>query len=80
MLLELIAITLEGWIVCTEPGVVCSAWDGSNMLDDMNFKYVKVITAEGRNILDGPVDRDGDGLVYDGTAREKPAPTVNSTP
>jgi hypothetical protein len=38
------------------------------------------LSQEGRTITQGPIDRDGDGLVYDGTAREKPAPAVNSSP
>jgi hypothetical protein len=37
--------------------------------------HVKVLTAEGSKILDGPIDMDGDGLIYDGTPREKPVPT-----
>ncbi|CAB4155548.1 hypothetical protein UFOVP655_7 [uncultured Caudovirales phage] len=53
-------------------------WAGKTLLQDANFKYKKVLTAEGRSITDGPIDRDGDGLVYDGTAREKPAGAVNS--
>jgi hypothetical protein len=55
-------------------------WAGKELLADMNLKYRKGLTQEGRTINQGPIDRDGDGLVYDGTAREKPAPTVNSTP
>lgn len=53
-------------------------WAGKTLLQDMNLKYKKVLTAEGRAINDGPIDRDGDGLVYDGTAREKPASAVSS--
>ena len=53
-------------------------WAGKTLLQDANFKYKKVLTAEGRSINDGPIDRDGDGLVYDGTAREKPASAVSS--
>lgn len=55
-------------------------WAGKELLADLNLKYRKGLTQEGRTINQGPIDRDGDGLVYDGTAREKPAPTVNSTP
>lgn len=54
-------------------------WVGKELLADMNLKYRKGLTQEGRTINQGPIDRDGDGLVYDGTAREKPAPTVNSS-
>lgn len=53
-------------------------WAGKTLLQDLNLKYKKGLTAEGRSIIAGPIDRDGDGLVYDGTAREKPASTVNS--
>jgi GNAT superfamily N-acetyltransferase len=53
-------------------------WAGKTLLQDSNFKYKKVLTAEGRSINAGPIDRDGDGLVYDGTAREKPASAVSS--
>jgi len=50
-------------------------WAGKDMMDGLRMKYVKVLTPEGSNLLLGPVDLDGDGLVYDGTAREKPAPS-----
>lgn len=50
-------------------------WDGKYLMADAFMKYKKVLTAEGTNIQQGPIDRDGDGLVYDGTAREKPAPS-----
>lgn len=53
-------------------------WAGKALMQDLNLKYKKVLTAEGRSINAGPIDRDGDGLVYDGTAREKPASAVNS--
>jgi GNAT superfamily N-acetyltransferase len=55
-------------------------WAGKELLYDMNLKYRKVLTKEGRTINQGPIDRDGDGLVYDGTAREKPVSAVNSAP
>ena len=55
-------------------------WAGKKLLDDMNLKYRKILTKEGRTINQGPIDRDGDGLVYDGTAREKPVSAVNSAP
>lgn len=53
-------------------------WAGKTLMDNLNLKYQKTLTAEGRNVLYGPIDRDGDGLVYDGTAREKPVSAVNS--
>ncbi len=56
------------------------SWAGSRLLDNRNMKYQKGLSQEGRTITQGPIDRDGDGLVYDGTAREKPAPAVNSAP
>jgi hypothetical protein len=56
------------------------SWAGARLLDNLNMKYQKGLSKEGRTIQQGPIDRDGDGLVYDGTPREKPAPTVNSSP
>ena len=53
-------------------------WAGQRLLQDQNLYYTKVLTAEGRNLFEGPIDRDGDGLVFDGTAREKPVSAVNS--
>jgi hypothetical protein len=50
-------------------------WAGKNLLGGLRMKYVKALTAEGQKLLDGPIDHDGDGLIYDGTAREKPAPS-----
>jgi hypothetical protein len=50
-------------------------WAGKNLMASIGMKYVKVLTPEGQKLMDGPIDHDGDGLVYDGTAREKPAPS-----
>jgi hypothetical protein len=50
-------------------------WAGRSLMYDLRLKYTKSLTAEGQKLLDGPIDHDGDGLVYDGTAREKPAPS-----
>jgi hypothetical protein len=50
-------------------------WAGKNLMYGQNFKYSKALTAEGMRILEGPIDHDGDGLIYDGTPREKPAPS-----
>jgi len=63
-----------------EYGKPIYGWDGKDILDGLFLKYTKGLTQEGRTINQGPIDRDGDGLVYDGTAREKPASAVNSTP
>jgi hypothetical protein len=52
-------------------------WAGKEAMYGLNMKYVKVLTAEGQNLLDAPIDRDGDGKIFDGTARERPAPTNN---
>jgi len=52
-------------------------WVGKQAMYGLNMKYVKVLTAEGQNLLDAPIDRDGDGMIYDGTARERPAPKNN---
>jgi hypothetical protein len=53
------------------------SWAGARLLDGLHMKYQKGLSQEGRTINQGPIDRDGDGLVYDGTPREKPASTVN---
>jgi hypothetical protein len=53
------------------------SWAGARLLEGLHMKYQKGLSKEGRTITQGPIDRDGDGLVYDGTPREKPAPTVN---
>ena len=50
-------------------------WAGKELMYDLRVKYTKSLTAEGQKLLLGPIDHDGDGLIYDGTAREKPAPT-----
>jgi hypothetical protein len=49
-------------------------WSGKRLMSSLNMKYVKVLTPEGQKLMDGPIDHDGDGLIYDGTSREKPAP------
>jgi hypothetical protein len=54
------------------------SWSGERLLSDMNLNYIQILTPEGRNLFEGPIDRDGDGMVFDGTAREKPASAVNS--
>ena len=50
-------------------------WAGKELTAGLHMKYEKRLTAEGTTLLSGPIDRDGDGLVYDGTPREKPAPS-----
>ena len=50
-------------------------WAGKNLMASIGMKYVKVLTPEGQKLLGGPIDHDGDGLIYDGTSREKPAPS-----
>jgi len=50
-------------------------WPGKSLMASIGMKYVKVLTPEGQKLLDGPIDHDGDGLIYDGTSREKPAPS-----
>jgi GNAT superfamily N-acetyltransferase len=52
-------------------------WAGKRLMQGLVMDYVKPLTAEGRNLLSGPIDRDGDGLIYDGTGRERPAPKNN---
>ena len=53
-------------------------WAGKELMYDLRMKYTKSLTAEGQKLLQGPIDLDGDGLVYDGTASEKPAPSGGS--
>jgi hypothetical protein len=50
-------------------------WAGKTLMASLSMKYVKVLTPEGQKLMDGPIDHDGDGLIYDGTSREKPAPS-----
>ena len=50
-------------------------WAGKTLMYGQTFKYSKVLTPEGMKLLEGPIDHDGDGLIYDGTPREKPAPS-----
>jgi len=56
-----------------KPGA--TEWAGKTLMYGLKMKYVKTLTAEGQKLLDGPIDHDGDGMIYDGTAREKPAPS-----
>jgi len=63
-----------------ESGKPKYSWAGSELLYGLNLKYRKGLTQEGRTVNQGPIDRDGDGFVFDGTAREKPVSEVNSTP
>jgi hypothetical protein len=60
-----------------ELGKPIYTWAGKELLDGMNLKYRKVLTQEGRTLTQGPIDRDGDGFVFDGTPREKPVSAVN---
>lgn len=66
-------ITLKNW-----DGKTRATYFGKELLANRAFYYTKALTAEGRNLLNGPIDMDGDGLVYDGTPREKPAPSGNN--
>jgi hypothetical protein len=50
-------------------------WAGKELMYNLKLSYVKSLTAEGQKLLEGPIDHDGDGVIYDGTAREKPAPS-----
>ena len=58
-----------------EKAEATGTWAGKELMYDLRMKYTKSLTAEGQKLLQGPIDLDGDGLIYDGTAREKPAPT-----
>jgi hypothetical protein len=57
-------------------GVGNTTWSGKELLRGEYIPYMKILTAEGQNLLSGPIDMDGDGLVYDGTPREKPVSSV----
>jgi hypothetical protein len=63
-----------------EVGKPVYSWAGKDILADLNLKYRKGLTQEGRTINQGPIDRDGDGMVFDGTAREKPLSEVKLKP
>ena len=63
-----------------EVGKPVYSWAGKDILADLNLKYRKGLTQEGRTINQGPIDRDGDGVVFDGTAREKPVSEVKLKP
>jgi hypothetical protein len=63
-----------------EVGKPVYSWAGKDILADLNLKYRKGLTQEGRTINQGPIDRDGDGVVFDGTAREKPLSEVKLKP
>jgi GNAT superfamily N-acetyltransferase len=51
-------------------------YSGKILLAGKYLPYMKILTAEGQNLLSGPIDMDGDGMVYDGTPREKPVSSV----
>jgi hypothetical protein len=51
-------------------------YSGKILLSGKYLPYMKILTAEGQNLLSGPIDMDGDGMVYDGTPREKPVSSV----
>ena len=51
-------------------------YSGKILLAGKYLPYMKILTAEGQNLLAGPIDMDGDGMVYDGTPREKPVSSV----
>lgn len=57
-------------------GVGNTTYTGKELLRREYIPYVKFLTAEGQNLIEGPIDMDGDGLVYDGTPREKPVSGV----
>jgi hypothetical protein len=41
--------------------------------------FEKILSAEGVRLREGAIDADGDGFIYDGTAREQPAPSHSFT-
>jgi hypothetical protein len=45
-----------------------------NTLYDIRVDFEKVLTAEGARLREGAIDADGDGMIFDGTQRERPAP------
>lgn len=63
-----------GWDRRTRDAMGEWDWAGKRLMNGLVMDYRKPITAEGRSLLSGPIDADGDGLIYDGTARERPAP------
>ena len=44
-----------------------------NTLYGVRVDFEKVLTAEGARLREGAIDADGDGMIFDGTRRERPA-------
>ena len=55
------------------PAEFARAPKAKDILRDLTISMVKYLTPEGRSLADAPIDRDGDGMVFDGTPRERPA-------
>jgi GNAT superfamily N-acetyltransferase len=55
------------------PAEFARAPQAKEVMRDMGMGMVKYLTPEGRALAEGPIDRDGDGMVFDGTPRERPA-------
>lgn len=48
-------------------------------LKDLTVYFEKILTPEGVRLREGAIDADGDGMIFDGTPRERPAPSGSSS-
>jgi hypothetical protein len=51
-----------------------------DILYNEKVHFEKVLSAEGTRLREQPIDADGDGMIYDGTPRERPAPASTKKP
>jgi ribosomal protein S18 acetylase RimI-like enzyme len=51
-----------------------------DVLYNEKVHFEKVLSAEGTRLREQPIDADGDGMIFDGTARERPAPASTKKP
>ena len=54
--------------------------NAKNVLFNEKVHFEKVLSAEGTRLREQPIDADGDGMIYDGTPRERPAPASTNKP
>lgn len=52
-------------------------WAGKYALLDRHMRYRKYLREADSRDVENPIDRDGDGIIFDGTPREQKAPTKN---
>jgi hypothetical protein len=56
------------------PHEYASLSGAKNALYDEKVYFEKILTPEGFRLREGAIDADGDGMIFDGTPRERPAP------